>query len=428
MPRQLNARLLHHKMEKLREKGKDGEYVSDGTVRGLKYEKQGDGIYARLRVMNKATGKRDNHPYGALPTLRELTRRSVASGQSLAHVTETALEEFRARARRDRLNAREGIVSAEPVKGKTVAQLWTQYERIELTKLREKSVNSARSYAKRFILPQLGARHVASVTRQDIEELHASFHKTPYQANRVLSQPSVLFGKAVEWEWRGDNPARRTKRFAEHGREEWYTPEELAKLVTALEAIAAGDNEAAKVSARAILLTLYTGARPSEVRDATWEMFEEMFDLERGTWTKPGSQVKQKKVHHLALNEDSVELLRAIRAKAEGNGYVFPSPFVPGKPLKDVGRTWERVVKVAGVRRLPLYSLRHSVGSVLANAGVDLYTIGKQLGHAQAKTTARYAHLAVETQRQAAARFGELFKSNGKPPMNRDGGRIGPWV
>jgi len=129
-----------------------------------------------------------------------------------------------------------------------------------------------------------------------------------------------------------------------------------------------------------------------------------------------------------AFNEDSVELLRAIRAKAEGNGYVFPSPFVPGKPLKDVGRTWERVVKVAGVRRLPLYSLRHSVGSVLANAGVDLYTIGKQLGHAQAKTTARYAHLAVETQRQAAARFGELLKSNGKPPMNRDGGRIGPWV
>ena len=95
---------------------------------------------------------------------------------------------------------------------------------------------------------------------------------------------------------------------------------------------------------------------------------------------------------------------------------MFPSPFVPGKPLKDVGRTWERVVKVAGVRRLPLYSLRHSVGSVLANAGVDLYTIGKQLGHAQAKTTARYAHLAVETQRQAAARFGELLKSNGKRP------------
>jgi hypothetical protein len=28
------------------------------------------------------------------------------------------------------------------------------------------------------------------------------------------------------------------------------------------------------------------------------------------------------------------------------------------------------------------------MGSVLANAGIDLYTVGKQLGHAQAKTTA----------------------------------------
>jgi site-specific recombinase XerD len=50
------------------------------------------------------------------------------------------------------------------------------------------------------------------------------------------------------------------------------------------------------------------------------------------------------------------------------------------------------------------------VGSVLVNAGVDLHTVGKQLGHSQAKTTARYAHLSVETQRQAAQRFGELLK------------------
>jgi len=96
MPRQLNARLLHHKMEKLREKGKDGEYVSDGTVRGLKYEKQGDGIYARLRVMNKATGKLvyryNSHSACArsLPscegpgarTMEELVKLTVSDGQT----------------------------------------------------------------------------------------------------------------------------------------------------------------------------------------------------------------------------------------------------------------------------------------------------------------------------------------------------------
>ena len=62
------------------------------------------------------------------------------------------------------------------------------------------------------------------------------------------------------------------------------------------------------------------------------------------------------------------------------------------------------------MRRLRLYDLRHSVASVLASSGVDLYVIGKQLGHSQAKTSARYAHLSVDAQREAARKFGELVR------------------
>jgi integrase len=138
-----------------------------------------------------------------------------------------------------------------------------------------------------------------------------------------------------------------------------------------------------------------------------------MFDLEAGTWTKPSSHVKQKRIHHLALNEDALALLRQMRDELGGEvrGFVFPSPFVPGQNLKDPGRTWERAVDVAGVKRLPFYALRHSQGSVLVNAGVDLYTVGKQLGHAQTKTTARYAHLSAQAQRSATDKFSELVKA-----------------
>ena len=157
-------------------------------------------------------------------------------------------------------------------------------------------------------------------------------------------------------------------------------------MIATLKTFAAGDDKARKVSARAIILTLLTGARPGEVLSATWDMF----DLEAGTWTKPSSHVKLKRIHHLALNEDALELLRTMRNELGGEtrGNLFPSSFVPGQHLKDPGRTWERAVEVAGVRRLRFYDLRHSMGSVLANAGIDLYTVGKQLGHAQAKTTA----------------------------------------
>ena len=133
MRRSLNARLLHHKMAKLLENGKDGDYVNDDTVRGLKYEKQGEFVYARMRVVNRATSKRDNHSFGPVPAPRELTQHSIANGQSLSHVTDTMIEEFRARARSKRLNAREGIVSASPIlKVKTVNELWETYEKIEL--------------------------------------------------------------------------------------------------------------------------------------------------------------------------------------------------------------------------------------------------------------------------------------------------------
>jgi integrase len=416
MARQVRQRFTYVNIEQHRRKGKQGQDLTDPEVPGLYYQRQGDRVYARVKVMNKATKKRELHSWeGPLPTVPELMER-VPSGPNAP--TSSALaegkklqERIRAWARQKRMEAKGfaphaavGPAAAQ----RTVAELVEKYEATAYPKLRPNTVQQTRSYLRNFVLPTFGTRAVGSIKREEIEELHASLDATPYQANRVLSVLRTIFGKAVEWNWRPDNPAGGIKPFTEHGREDWYTEEELTKLVAALKQLAASDNKGSRVSARAILLALYTGARPTEVLSATWDMF----DLEAGTWTKPSSHVKQKRIHHLALNADAVGLLRTLRDERT-EGFVFPSPFVPGQHLKEVGRTWDRAVKEAGVRRLRLYDLRHSVGSVLANAGVDLYTVGKQLGHAQTKTTARYAHLAVETQRKAADTFSELLKRNG---------------
>ena len=391
---------LSDKIDQLQKKGKDGDTLTDPTVKGLAYQKQGDRLYARLRVVNKATGKRQHHALGPLPTALEMALKAKFESRNLSFVWERSLEEFRAKARSLRLNAREGIAGTAPVRGKTVNELWETYEKIELGRLSEKTAKQSRQYAKRFLLPALGTRPVAKVTKQEVAELHAGLAPTPYQANRVLSLIRTVFGKGVEWSWTSANPASGIKPFQEHHKEDWYTPEELGRLITALEA------NPNKVQSRAILLMLYTGARVGEVLKATWDQF----DLEEGTWTKPASGTKQKRVHHLGLNEDAIALLTAMRSECEGKGFVFASPFVPGSPLKDVERTWDRGVKDAGVRRLRLYDLRHSVASVLASSGVDLYVIGKQLGHSQAKTSARYAHLSVDAQREASRKFGELVR------------------
>lgn len=59
-----------------------------------------------------------------------------------------------------------------------------------------------------------------------------------------------------------------------------------------------------------------------------------------------------------------------------------------------------------GLGHLHLHDLRHSAASELINAGVDLYTVGRVLGHKDSRSTQRYAHLAVSTLADAIGKIG----------------------
>jgi integrase len=58
---------------------------------------------------------------------------------------------------------------------------------------------------------------------------------------------------------------------------------------------------------------------------------------------------------------------------------------------------------MAGLDDVRLHDLRHAFASVAASSGMGLPIIGKMLGHTQAATTARYAHLASDPVKAAAA-------------------------
>lgn len=50
---------------------------------------------------------------------------------------------------------------------------------------------------------------------------------------------------------------------------------------------------------------------------------------------------------------------------------------------------------------LHLHDLRHSAASFMINAGIDLFAVGRILGHADHQSTMRYSHLANDTLRKA---------------------------
>lgn len=76
--------------------------------------------------------------------------------------------------------------------------------------------------------------------------------------------------------------------------------------------------------------------------------------------------------------------------------YVVPNPKTL-KPFTAVFNAWDHARRRAGLPDVRMHDLRHSAASNLVNAGQSLYVVAKVLGHAQTKTTERYAHLASDT-------------------------------
>jgi integrase len=89
--------------------------------------------------------------------------------------------------------------------------------------------------------------------------------------------------------------------------------------------------------------------------------------------------------------------------------------FNRGTPKITIQRCWERAREKAGLHGMHFHDWRHSAASELINAGVDLYTVGRVLGHLDARSTQRYAHLAVGTLAAAVGRIGIGQKNPPKP-------------
>jgi integrase len=286
----------------------------------------------------------------------------------------------------------------------SMVDLWDRYEAEVLTRKAPRSQIDERIMWANIIKPRLGDRRVHEIAQEDIDDLHRWVtveRQTPVRANRTVEVLRRLFNLAVRWKWRTENPAVGIKRNAEERRHRYLSPDEISRLMTAL------DGHKEETSAAALKFLLLTGARRGEVLGATWEMF----NLLEGIWTKPASFTKQRKLHRVPLSSPALSILQSLRERSASD-YVFPGS--EGRHLVDIKRTWVTVCRTAEISDCRIHDLRHSFASILASAGASLPIIGQMLGHTQASTTSRYAHLLDEPLRAAAEQVGKAVVSSSK--------------
>jgi integrase len=147
----------------------------------------------------------------------------------------------------------------------------------------------------------------------------------------------------------------------------------------------------------AIRLLILTGARLREILDAQWQQV----DFERGILFLPDSKTGRKPIY---LSAPAIQVLASL-PRLEVNPHIIAG-LKDGAPRADLKKPWAAITKAAGLEGVRLHDLRHSFASVGAGASLGLPIIGKLLGHTQAGTTHRYAHLDADPMRRAAETIG----------------------
>jgi integrase len=273
-----------------------------------------------------------------------------------------------------------------------------------------------RGRIERHIKPLLGAKRISELTRADIERFMRDvaagktavdvktkkFGRAMVEGGRGTATRTVgllggILSFAVLRQMRGDNPVRGVKRYQDKKGETFLSSAELAKLG---QAVAQFESEGTSPAAIAIIrLLAFTGARKSEIASLKWSDV----DLQRGYLALGDSKTGAKII---PLGAPAVEVLSGV-ARIEGATYIFPASSGEGH-FQGVEKVWRRVRVTAGFPALRLHDLRHSFASVGLARGDALAVIGAILGHADVKTTSRYAHLADNPVRNAA---NEISKS-----------------
>ncbi len=194
------------------------------------------------------------------------------------------------------------------------------------------------------------------------------------------------FELALRWETPGvsKNPVKGIPRKPiNNARERFLNAAEANRLMTAVEASL---NPQLK---HIVGLLLLTGARVSELLHAEWRHI----DLEKRQWLIPTS--KTGRARHVPLSKPAIDMLNAV-PKFSACPYVLPNPETR-KPYVSVKHSWQTARDEAKLPDLRIHDLRHSAASFMINAGIDLFAVGRVLGHADHKSTMRYSHLANDT-------------------------------
>lgn len=306
--------------------------------------------------------------------VRKTLGRSPAINKTIAREKLKGIEHKVARGEYEQINA----------KIPTLRQFSIDYIRYQKVVKQKRSWKKDESHLKRF--NQLwGERMLSKILAKDIDDFKSIRLQQvkPATVNRELAALRHLFYLAEKWDkFYGKNPVAKSGLLKEDNLQERILSFDEEKLLI---------QNSSPHLVPILITALNTGMRKMEVLTLTWDDID--FDKNYLTIRKDIS--KSKKTRRIPINSKLRSILLKKKIKTQQSGYVFLTneglPYSPKNPSA-LKRAFGTACKKAGIEGLRFHDLRHTAATRMIENTGNIVAVSKILGHADIKTTMRYAH------------------------------------
>jgi integrase len=250
-----------------------------------------------------------------------------------------------------------------PQDDNTVAHVVELFTKHHLPKLRPATQVQFKGLLTREVLPRLGDRTLAEVTKKDIITILDELSDKPIAANRLLSVTKRFFNWAIERDIITASPLNGLKQpYSEVARDRVLSDDELGSVWRAATKLGFPHGDVVR-------LLILSGQRRSEVCNMAWS------ELDLDSWTIPPERSKNGRANTVPLCPEAVAILKSIpRIYGE---HVFGSG-----GLSSYSRLKAEIDALCpDVKPWTLHDLRRTVASGMARLRVPPHVTEALLNH-----------------------------------------------
>ena len=212
-----------------------------------------------------------------------------------------------------------------------VAHEWFSRQSTQWTERHSRGVLSSLNM---HVYPDLGEMPISSISKQDIistlRKLEAEGkNETCYRIRQKIE--SIFSYAEIEGHCTG-NPAKDLQQILTKPQPKSHNSLPISVLPEFLKKMNE-DKAAAPTTLLAMKFIILTFVRTQELRFADWKEFD--IDSSEPLWVIPADRMKMKKIHHVPLSRQAVNILHEMQQYSGKEGYVFPQYYNSKKAMSN---------------------------------------------------------------------------------------------